>query len=210
MTTATTHATSTNGAVEVFGDAPAPAPERPRVLLVGSALASAAASAAILGMVVLYTQLRAQQLGAGERWIPEETIIPLTPGNMAMVSLLMSAVTVAWAMYALRGNDRTHAFLALGLTLMFGVAFFTDTAYMWQQMHLGIRDSVAAVLIYAITGAHVAMVGGAMLFLLVMGFRALGGQLTGRAAEGLSAAALFWYVTIGVYAVVWYAIYITK
>jgi heme/copper-type cytochrome/quinol oxidase subunit 3 len=210
-TTATsTTSPSANGPVEVFRDAPPPAPERPRVLLVGTALASAAAAAAILGMVALYTQVRAQQLGAGEGWIPEDSIIPLTPGNMAMVSLLMSAVTVAWAMYALRGHDRTHALLALGLTLMFGIAFVTDTAYLWQQMNLGIRDSAAAVLIYAITGAHVAMVGGGLLFLLVMGFRALGGQVTGRAAEGLSAAALFWYVTIGVYSVVWYAIYITK
>jgi cytochrome c oxidase subunit III len=210
MATAATATTATNGAAETFSTAPPPDPERPRVLLVGTALATTAVSAAILAMVALYTQVRTQQLGAGERWIPEDTIIPLTPGNMGMVTLLMSAVTVAWAVYALRGNDRVHAFLALGLTFMFGVAFFTDTAYLWQQMNLGIRDSVAAVLIYAITGAHVAMVGGGLLFLLVMGFRALGGQLTGRAAEGLSAAALFWYVTIGVYAVVWYAIYITK
>ena len=29
-------------------------------------------------------------------------------------------------------------------------------------------------------------------------------------AEGVEAAALFWYVTVAVYAVVWYAIYVTK
>jgi hypothetical protein len=43
-----------------------------------------------------------------------------------------------------------------------------------------------------------------------MGFRALGGQLTGRAAEGVMAAVLYWYVTVGVFAVVWYAITILK
>jgi cytochrome c oxidase subunit 3 len=200
----------TNGAVEVFSGAPAPPPPRPRVLLVGTALASAGAAMAILGMVALYARIRAEQLAAGERWLPEETVLPLTPGNMAMVTLLMSAVTVAWAVDALRKVDRVHAYLALGLSLMFGAAMITDTAFLWQQMGLSIRDSHVAVLVYAITGAHVAMVGAGMLYLLVMGFRALGGQLTGRAAEGMSAAALFWYVTIGVYAVVWYAIYITK
>jgi heme/copper-type cytochrome/quinol oxidase subunit 3 len=65
-------------------------------------------------------------------------------------------------------------------------------------------------MIFAITGLHVAMVGVGLLFVGVMGFRALGGQLTGRAAEGASAAALFWYVTVAAYAVVWYAITITK
>jgi hypothetical protein len=43
-----------------------------------------------------------------------------------------------------------------------------------------------------------------------MAFRALGGQLTGRAAEGALAAVLYWYMTVGAYAVVWYTITITK
>jgi heme/copper-type cytochrome/quinol oxidase subunit 3 len=54
------------------------------------------------------------------------------------------------------------------------------------------------------------MTGVGMLYLAVMAFRSVGGQLTGRAAEGVSAAALYWFVTVGVYAVVWYTITITK
>jgi hypothetical protein len=50
----------------------------------------------------------------------------------------------------------------------------------------------------------------AMVFAAVMGFQALGGTLTGRDAEGMSAAALYWYVTVAVYTVVWYAVYVTK
>ena len=34
--------------------------------------------------------------------------------------------------------------------------------------------------------------------------------LTGRDAEGMTAAALYWYVTVAVYAAVWYGVYITK
>jgi cytochrome c oxidase subunit 3 len=196
--------------IEVFAELPAPVPQRPRVLLVGTALTAAAVSAAIGGMVALYTELRSQSLAAEGSWLPEDTSVPLTPGNVGLVSLLMSAVTVAWAVYALRNEDRSHAYFALWWTFVFGIASVVDTAYLWQQMGLGINDSPQAVLIYGITGAHTAMIGGGLLFMLVMGFRALGGQLTGRAAEGLNAAALFWYATIAVYAVVWYAIYITK
>jgi hypothetical protein len=54
------------------------------------------------------------------------------------------------------------------------------------------------------------MVAGGLLFALVMGFHALGGQLTGPDADGMNAAALFWYVTIAVYSVIWYAVFITK
>lgn len=196
--------------LEVFADAPAPLPVRPRTLLIGVTLTGVACAAALFGLVALYAQERAQALADTGTWLPEDTELPLTPGNMGFVTLLMSAVTAAWAVYALRNDDRAHAYVALAVTLLFGVAFITDTAYLWQQMNLGIRDSLAAVLIYAITGGHVAMTVGGMLFLAVMGFRALGGQLTGRQAEGMYAAVLFWLITIGVYSVVWYAIYITK
>jgi heme/copper-type cytochrome/quinol oxidase subunit 3 len=210
-TTAAPPATApAGGDIEVLSGLPAAPPPRPRVLLVGTVLTATAAAAGILGMVALYVDLRSQWLTSESQWLPEDTVLPLTPGNMAFISLLMSAVTVAWAVYALRNEDRSHAYFALWWTLIFGVAAIVDTAYLWQQMHLGISDSPQAVLIYGITGAHVAMIGAGLLFMLVMGFRALGGQLTGRAAEGVNAAALFWYVTIAVYAVVWYAIYITK
>jgi hypothetical protein len=43
-----------------------------------------------------------------------------------------------------------------------------------------------------------------------MTFRTLGGEYHGRDREGLVAAALFWFVTIAAYAVIWYAIFVTK
>jgi heme/copper-type cytochrome/quinol oxidase subunit 3 len=54
------------------------------------------------------------------------------------------------------------------------------------------------------------MVVVGMIFVAVMGFQALGGQLTGRDAEGMSAAALYWYVQIAVFTAIWFGIYITK
>jgi heme/copper-type cytochrome/quinol oxidase subunit 3 len=205
-----TSATSASTEIELLSAAPPAPPPRPRVLLVGVALASSAAVMLVLSLLALYLRLRSAVLAAGDPWLPEEANLQLTPGNMGLVTLLMAAVTAAWAVYALRNDDRRNAYLALGATVLLGVAFINGAVYGWQQLGLGITDSTQALLIYTITGLHVAMVGVGLLFLVVMTFRALGGQLTGRAAEGLSAATLFWYVTIGVYAVIWYGIYITK
>jgi cytochrome c oxidase subunit III len=127
-----------------------------------------------------------------------------------MATLALSLVTMAWIVQALRNDDRVNALVAFGITLLLGAAYINMVAFGWQQLGLGIRDSVQALLIYTITGLHVAMTGVGMLFIAVMAFRALGGQLTGRAAEGVLAALLYWYVTVGVYAVVWYTITITK
>lgn len=196
--------------LEIFTGAPAPEPTRPRVLLVGTAFAAGAAATGVCALVAMYAQLRTQSLAAEGGWLPEETVIPLTPGNFGLLSLGMSLVTAAWAVYALRNDDRVHAWLAVAVTIVFGLSFVTDTVYLWQQSGLVVGEQPQAVLIYTITGAHVAMAAVGMLYLLVMGFRSLGGQLTGRAAEGMEAAALFWYVTVAVYAVVWYTIYVTK
>lgn len=202
---------STTASLELFSQAPAPIPRRPRVLLMGTVLAGSAALAAMAALVAVYMQVRADRLAnpAFSSWL-DEAHVELTPGNVAFVTLLMSAVTAAAAGYSLRRGDRSHAYLSLGTTLMFGVAFLTGTVYIWEQLGEGIEGKAPVVLILTITGAHVAMVVAGMLYLLVMGFRALGGQLTGRAAEGYNAAVVFWYFTIAMYSMVWYAIYITK
>jgi len=197
-------------AIEIFTDAPTPPAPRPRVLLMGTAIVSSSAFMLVLTLVAVYTRLRAQVLADGKKWLPQGANLQLTPGNVAMATLAMSLVTVAWIVQALRNEDRVHAMLAFAVSMLLGVAYINMVVYGWQQLKLGINDSPQALLIYTITGLHVAMVGVGLAYLLVMGFRALGGQLTGRAAEGMMAALLYWYVTVGAYAVVWYAITITK
>jgi heme/copper-type cytochrome/quinol oxidase subunit 3 len=66
------------------------------------------------------------------------------------------------------------------------------------------------VLFYVISGAHIAMTAAGLVFAGVMTIRTIGGEYSGRDREGLVAATLFWYVTVGLYGVVWYAIYVTK
>ena len=49
-----------------------------------------------------------------------------------------------------------------------------------------------------------------MVFIVVVAFRTLAGQYSSRDREGVVAAALFWHVTVALYLVIWYAVYITK
>lgn len=191
-------------------EAPVPEPRRPRVLLVASAFGAVASAMAVLATLAAYLQVRGDLVADGSTVLPEGVVLPLTPGNMGLLTLAMSAITMAWIVYSLRNDDRTHAYLGLGLTIMLGVAFINSTAYLYQQLAMPFTASEISGLLYAATGAHLVMVAVGIVFTAVMGFQALGGQLTGRDAEGMSAAALYWYVTIAVYVVLWYGIYITK
>lgn len=200
-----------------LGEVPGAPPRRPRVLLVGTAFAAAASVVTFAALLGVYLSVRSQFLAdSSEGWLPSGAEIPLSPGNMSMVTLVMSLVTVQWAVHAGTHRDRSHAYMALGLTILFGIAHVTQLGYLFTEWGLplnaegGEPATVQAVLFFTILGLHIAMVAGALIFIALMTVRSLGGQFTGRDAEGLSAAALYWYVTVAVFAVLWYALLIVK
>jgi heme/copper-type cytochrome/quinol oxidase subunit 3 len=188
---------------------PAPKPARPRVLLVGTALAVMGTVMAFAGLLGVYLSERSQVLAKGGSWLPEGSTIPLTPGNMAFATMLISAITMWWAVDAVGRNDRRGAYLALGLTIFFGLAVVNATSFLYTQMELPV-STTAGMLIYTVTGAHLVQIAAGLVFAAVMTFRTLGGEYHGRDREGLTAAALFWYATIAVDAAIWLAIYVTK
>lgn len=193
----------------VAGAPPAPV-QRPRVVIVATGFAVVASLVYFACLLGIYLQERANSLASNLPWLPEGVQIPLTQPNVMVATLLMSSFTVQWACRAVRHDDRQHSYLALGLTLVFGFAFINMAAYLYSVMGYKIEASPQAVLMYAVTGSHLVMLIVAMVFVMLMGFRALGGQFTSRQHDGLSAAALFWHANVLVFFIIWIAVYITK
>jgi cytochrome c oxidase subunit 3 len=188
---------------------PAP-PARPRVVIVGTALAAAGVLVMFGGALAIYAQVRSRTLAASGSWLPEGAVFPLQQPNVIILALLMSSVTIQWAVDAIKRDDRPQAYLALGLTELFGFATLNMAAYLFSVMKLDAASGAMAVMTYAITSGYVALLVAAMVFVALMAFRALGGQFTSRQHDGMSAAALFWHAQVVVFAFIWYAIFITK
>ena len=188
----------------------APPPNRPRVLLIGTSFAAAGCVMAFAGLIGVYLSSRSSALAEGTPWLPDGATIPLTPGTMALFTLVLSLVTMQWAVQAVGDNDRRHALVALALTGLFGVCAINAVTFLFTQSNIGVRDSTMGVLFYVISGASIAMTAAGLVFAAVMTIRTIGGEYSGRDREGIVAAALFWYVTVAMYAVVWYTIYVTK
>lgn len=191
-------------------DAPPPLPRRPRVLVVGTAWATGAVLMWFAGMLGIYLLQRSEVVTSGSDWLPTGVEIPLTQPNVMLFGLIMSVVTVHWAITAARDDDRRNAYLALGLTLMFGVAYVNMAIYLWSVMGLDIEATRQAVLIYAITGAHIVWAIVSMFFVGFMAFRALAGEYSSRQYDGLLAAAVMWDAMVVAFAVIWYAVHIVK
>ena len=192
--------------------APPPLLARPRVVMIGTALAAGAIVMAFAGMLGVYLAGRAAVVDGGQTWLPPDANLPLQQPNVMMIGLIMGSVTIQWAAYAVGRDDRRNTYVALGVTALIGVAYVNMAAYLYSLMALDVDGAGVgqSVLIYSITGAHIAMVIGATVFAILMAFRALGGQYTSRQHDGISAAAMFWHVTTFVFFFIWLIIYVTK
>jgi heme/copper-type cytochrome/quinol oxidase subunit 3 len=195
--------------IEDLGELPPPPPARPRVLLVSTVLGTASAVMFFAGLLGIYLHERAAVLAEGERWLPEGVDIPLTPANMSLIGFVLGCVTMQWAVDAIGHDDRRHTWMAFGATLVVGAFHLVGTGFLYSQVGMAVSSTQGA-LFYAVTGAHLAMVGVAMVFAALMAFRTLGGRYSAKDREGVVAAALFWYATSAVYGAIWYAVLVTK
>jgi heme/copper-type cytochrome/quinol oxidase subunit 3 len=193
----------------VTADLPAAPVTRGRHILVGTGFAVAACIMFFAGLFGVYFRERAAARAEGVPWIDGR--IELTPPTMIMWTLLISIAVMQWAVYSIARDDRRHALVAIGATLTMGAMVLVQTAFQYEQMGLIIdAPPVSSTLIYTISGAHLAMVIGGMLFISLMGFRALAGQYSSRQTDGIVAASIFWYATVLVYFVLWIGIFIAK
>ena len=181
------------------------APPRRRELLFGTAFATAGVVMMMITLIGAYLSARG---AAGPSWLANNQI-PLSPGNMMMATLAMSVVTMQWAVWSIDRDDRPHTYLALGVTLLFGAAYINQASFLYSQVEMTMGQ-IEGALFYAVTGGHIAMVAAGMIFLVLMGFRALGGQFSSRQPDGIGAAAVFWHATVATYVLIWIAVYILK
>ena len=181
---------------------------RPRTLLVGTVFAIVACGMFFAGAFGIYLKLRSDALSSGAEWIKAGQI-SLVPGGMMMVTAGMSVVTMAWAVQAIGNDDRKNAYIALGITFLFGIANINQQVFYYNDMHLHVKE-MPDLLILVISGAQVAMLIGALIFIALAAFRSLAGQYSSRQSDGIQAASYFWYATMVMYAFVYYGIYVTK
>jgi heme/copper-type cytochrome/quinol oxidase subunit 3 len=204
----------TDLAHSVVTDAPAPFTPRARTLQVGTAIFTGLWAMYFGGLFATYVSRRnTWRLTEDAPWIPDSASVELTAPTIMTWTLLMSCVTMQWAVYSFKRSDRRHGLIALATQAMFGAAVINQVVFQWKQLGLVIDDtggSAAATLIYTITASHVAMIAVAMCLLAFAAFRALASGDTKDHVDVAASAATFWYAMVGLYFIIWILIFITK
>jgi heme/copper-type cytochrome/quinol oxidase subunit 3 len=188
---------------------PAPETARPRTFLVATMFASAAAFMVFAGVVVVYIRERAAARDAGAEWFPDGVIQLGAPGFI-LATLLLSVVTVQWAVQAINADDRMNAYVAMGLTALFGGAVFNQLWFVIGDTGFALDGSAAEFLFFVVNGTFIAFLIGAVVFLAITFLRALIGSYGPRRAEAVAGAAFYWHTVVAMWAIAWYVIYVTK
>ena len=183
---------------------PAVLPKR-RQTVAGAAFAAASSAMLVVLLLGNYLEIRS----ASEKFF-DGVSMPLAQPNVMFWGLGLSVLSIQWAVWAIARDERSQAYWAIGITALLGLSFLNSTWYLMSLSDLAVGVQPEAGATFAVVGAHVAMVLVGLLMVAVMAFRTFGGQFSSRYPDGWSAAALYWHTTVGVYVLVWYAVYVTK
>lgn len=193
---------------------PQPAPRRQ--LFVGTGLVAAAGTMLIGGMLSIWLRFRAAAplrdssdgLKRIKDWLPADVKIPEVLTNVALITFVVVCLMAQWAAYSSRRQDSKHTTMALGMTLLLGVALLNSLVAIYPQVEVGLADGAYETLFYAITGTVVALVVGGIAFTLATLFKSSGGRSANT--DLMNAHALYWYFLSAAYAAVWFVVFVQK
>lgn len=189
---------------------PAATLPRGRTVQVGTAFAIAAVLMYFGGLFGMYLAERSVVRTAGLEWIPGSVDVQLTAPSIILWTFFISLPLATWAVYAIRRDDRKHAYMAFGLVLLLGAMTVNQAAYNFDAMGAVADNSRAETMIYLLMGSHMALTIVGMLFFLFTAFRSLAGQFSKPYSDAVAAAATFWYLIVFLYFVIWLLITVSK
>ena len=189
---------------------------RTSTVFVASAFVAGAAAMLMGGMLAMWLDFRAKAptriAGDGasiiKDWLKKDVAIPEVASNTMMFTFVIACVMAQWAVYSARRGDKSHTTLALAITSFVGLAILNAQIALWMQIDLVLRNDAYETMFYTVTGTMFALVASAMVYSLVAMFRVLAGRTSDH--DVLSGHALYWYAISGIFAVMWFVVYVQK
>src|SRR5256885_4551374 len=167
------------------GDVTVEAPRPRGVSNVATALFVAGDFMALCGLVAAYYAVRSQAF----KWPPVNlgTYLP----TMIALTMLMTAVTVQWAIWAIRRNDQRTTLAALGITIFFALAVLNGQWYELAHLKFGPAANTYGTFVYLLTGFHMVNVIAGIVALGSVLARTIGGQFHADDHDTLTAVTVF-------------------
>ena len=129
------------------------------------------------------------------------------PAVVAGLTLILSSVTITWALSGLRLGERRQALAALTATLLFGLADLSLVWFILDKAGFGVASSPFATLFYAMVGTGGAVVAAGLFMVVGCIGKVAANQLSAFDSEGLRAVLWYWHFAVGAWIVIALTIY---
>ncbi|HQR52191.1 MAG TPA: cytochrome c oxidase subunit 3 [Burkholderiales bacterium] len=130
----------------------------------------------------------------------EENFTPMAAAGIPALNtllLLSSAVTVTWAHWGLKKNNRGQLTLGLALTIILGITFLFFQAYeyghAYSELNLKLSTGAYGSTFFMLTGFHGLHVTLGTIMLIVIFFRVLAGHFTPERHFAFEAVSWYWH-----------------
>jgi heme/copper-type cytochrome/quinol oxidase subunit 3 len=137
-------------------------------------------------------------------WLPSGFVAPdrtLATANVAL--LLVSSVTIGYAAWAIRRDNRSGMWAGLVATFILGFIFVMGQIYEFNHLGFAVGEGGYTSSFYMLRTSHGLHVFSGMLFQLVILIRAHLGQFSAQRNTAVQGCAVFWYFV----ALLWLPIY---
>jgi heme/copper-type cytochrome/quinol oxidase subunit 3 len=189
---------------------------RTSTVFVATAFVAAGVAALMGGMLAMWLQFRANAptrvasdgVSLIKDWLKKDVAIPEVAATTMMFTFVIACVMAQWAVYSARRGDKSHTTLALAVTLFTALAIMNAQVALWMQIDIVLRNDAYETMFYTVTGTMFAIVASAMVYSLVAMFRVLAGRTGDH--DVLAGHALYWYAVSGMFATMWFIVYVQK
>jgi heme/copper-type cytochrome/quinol oxidase subunit 3 len=140
---------------------------------------------------------------------PFQPRLPIVVTGVNTVILLVSALTMHWAVGAARAGAAILRHLAW--TALLGALFLLIQGYEWLRMiHFGLTtsSSVYGGLFYVLIGAHGVHVIGGLIWLAIVCWQARRGRFTKQDFVGVQTARMYWTFVVALWPVLYGLVYL--
>jgi len=141
-------------------------------------------------------------------WPAPGTKIPEAATGINTAILLVSSLTIHWALVSIKRGNRFGLKAGMVLTFLLGLTFLFLQVNEYVHLGWAPRDSAQATIFYSLTGLHGAHVFVGLCALLMVTIRSFRGHYSPEHHQGMEVPGIYWHFVDGMWIVVYTALYV--
>jgi cytochrome c oxidase subunit III len=141
-------------------------------------------------------------------WPAPGTNIPEASTGVNTAILLVSSLTIHWALISIKKGNRFGLKAGMVLTFLLGLTFLFLQVNEYVHLGWAPHDTAQATIFYSLTGLHGAHVFVGLCALLIVTLRSFRGHYSPEHHQGMEVPGIYWHFVDGMWIIVYLALYV--